>query len=527
MGKRILFNKDARKGVMSGIDQVANAVKVTLGAGGRTVIISDGVFPTRTTKDGVTVANSIELKDEIENAGAKMIKEISTKTANEVGDGTSTVALLMQELVLKGLNLVEAGTNPMKLKFGMEMATKSILLSLSNMAIPVGDDVNVLKQIAAVSANNDSEIGDIVGEVFSKLGPYGIVAIEDSKGPDTIIEQVNGFQFNCGWFSHYYINTENNTCELEKPLVLIVEGKITKFGEVKNIIEKAVNVGRPIVIMAEDFDFTFTRDFLSNIQRKVVSGCCIKYNYMGETKQELMLDLCAMTGATLISENTGKKMENIQVTDLGECEKIVCTKDETTLVAGRQNKEQVASRIKDAEVKIENAKHPLQKQLYERRMAKLSGGIAICYVGGATEVERSEKKDRIDDSVRATKAAIEEGIVAGGGTALLRCIQALSELNCADPDVKQGVSLVAKCIEKPAFQIAENAFGSVAHLKLEKVKEATGNVGFNAKTGQIEDLVKSGIIDPKKVVRVCIENAVSAAAQVLISEALIVNDNSQ
>jgi len=521
----ILFNKDARLGVMKGIDTVSNAVKVTLGAGGRTVIISDGVFPTRTTKDGVTVANSIELKDEIENAGAKMVKEISTKTADLVGDGTTTVCCLMQELVSKGLNLVEAGTNPMKMKLGMELATKSIILSLDKMSIPVGENVNVLKQIAAVSANNDAEIGEIVGEVFSKLGPYGIVAIEDSKGPDTIIDLVNGFQFNCGWFTHHYINTERNTCELEKPFVLIIEGKVTKFLEVIKIIEKAVNAGRPIVIMAEDFDFTVTREIVTNIDRKVLRACCIKYNYMGETKQELMLDLCAMTGATLISENTGKKMENIQVSDLGECEKIVCTKDETTLVAGRQNKEQVNARIKDAEIKIENAKHPLQKQLFERRLAKLSGGIAICYVGGATEVERSEKKDRIDDSVRATKAAIEEGIVAGGGTALLRCIQALNELNCADPDVRQGVELVKKCIEKPAFQIAENAFGNAAYLKLEKVKEATGNIGLNAKTGQIEDLVLSGIIDPKKVVRVCIENAVSAAAQVLISEALIVNDN--
>lgn len=527
MSKKILFQKDARTGVMKGIDIVADAVKVTLGAGGRTVVISDGNFPTRTTKDGVTVANSISLKDDIENAGAKMAKEISSKTADTVGDGTTTILVLFQELVKQGLSLIESGGNPMKIKKGMELAAKSIVLSLDRMAIPVGHHIEVLKQIAVVSANNDKEIGDIVGEVFSKLGPYGIIAIEDSKGPDTSIELINGFQFNCGWFNEYYVNNlSNNTCELEKPYVLIVDGKLTEFKKVFGIVEKAAMARRPLLIIADDFDFPMTRDFLNNIKLKKVEGCCIKYNYMGETKNELMNDLCAMTGATLISENTGRKIENITIADLGECEKIVCTKDETTLVAGRQNEKLVASRIEDARVKIENAKHPLQKQLYERRMAKLSGGIAICYVGGSTEVERSEKKDRVDDSVRATKAAIEEGIVAGGGTALLRCIEDLSAISLFDEDVIKGVNLVKKCIEKPAFQIAENAFGSAAYLKIEKVKEATGNTGFNAKTGQIEDLVKSGIIDPKKVVRVCIENAVSAAAQVLISEALIVNDNS-
>jgi chaperonin GroEL len=527
MSKKILFNKEARLGVQRGIDIVANAIRVTMGAGGRVVIISDGNNPTRTTKDGITVANHIDLKDEIENAGAKMAKEISSKVSDIAGDGTSGVVILFQELVKHGLSLIESGASPQKVKFGMELAVKSILLSLDEMAIPVGEGTEVLKQVAAVSANNDKEIGDIVGEVFSKLGKYGIIAIEDSKGQDTWIDRINGFQFDCGWFNEYYINDfAKNICELENPYMLIVEGKITKFGEVKNIIEQAVRVQRPIVIIAEDFDYAMTRDFLHNIhQLKVVKGCCIKYNYTGETKQELMQDLCAMTGATLISENTGKKMENIQIADLGECEKIVCTKTETTLVSGKQNQELVNSRIEDARNKIENAKHPLLKQLYERRMAKLSGGIAICYVGGSTEVERSEKKDRVDDSVRATKAAIEEGIVVGGGTALLRCIDNLTAINLHDEDVIKGVRLVKKCIEKPAFQIAENAFGTEAYLKLEKVKEAKGNIGFNAKTGNIEDLVSSGIIDPKKVVRVCIENAVSAAAQVLISEALIVNDN--
>lgn len=527
MNKKILFSKDARSGVVEGVNIVANAIRVTMGAGGRTVVISDGNFPTRTTKDGVTVASSIDLKDDIKNAGAKIAKEISSKTADEVGDGTTTVAVLLQELVNEGLRLIEAGVNPTELRRGMERAKDMVVKTLATMAIPVESNIEILKQVAAVSANNDKEIGDLVGDIFSKLGTYGIVAIEDSKISETYIEQVNGFQFDCGYFNEYYINNHGkNICELEKPYVLVIEGKVTKFGEMKPIIEKAVMAKRAIVILAEDFDFNFTRDFVNNIRGGVLKGCCIKYNYSGETKQELMQDLCAVTGATLISENVGRKMESLKVEDLGECEKMVSTKNDTTIVSGRQNEKLIESRIEDAKTKIEDAKHPLQKQLYERRLAKLSGGIAICYVGGSTEVERSERKDRIDDSVRATKAAIEEGIVAGGGTALLRCIKSLDESKIVEDGVRQGFLLVKKCIEKPAKQIAMNAFGEGAILSIEKAKEQTGNIGFNAKTGQIEDLVLSGIIDPKKVVRVCIENAVSGAAQVLISEALIVNDNS-
>jgi len=525
MSKDVLFGKDARHGLMKGIDKVCDAVKVTMGAGGRTVIIKKKGFPAQSTKDGVTVAEAVDIEDEIENAGAGIAKAVSTQTAEMVGDGTTCVSVLFQELVRNGLSLIESGTNPMDLKKGMEIAAKSVVEKLDEIAIPVADGPKMLKQIAAVSANNDAEIGDIIGEAFSELGKYGIVAIEDSKTAETFIEKVQGFQFNCGWFSHYYVNNlDNNTCELEKPYVLMVEGKISKFSEVRPIMEQAVKANRPIVIMAEDFDYTMTRDFLNNIQRLVVKGCCIKYNYMGETKQELMLDLCAMTGATLISENTGKKIENIEIKDLGECEKIISSKEETTLIAGKENKALVASRIEDAKNKIEKSKHPMQKELYERRMAKLSGGIAMCYVGGDSDVERGEKKDRADDSRRATKAAIEEGVVPGGGTALLRCISSIDETKCKDEGVKQGMILVKRSIEKPAFQIAENAFGRAAYLKLEQVKEAKGNIGLNAKTGDIEDLVEAGIIDPKKVVRICVEFSVSAAAQILTSQALIVND---
>lgn len=511
-------------GVLKGIDIVANAVKVTLGAGGRTVIISDGGFPTRTTKDGVTVANSISLRDDIENAGAKMIKEISSKTSEDVGDGTTTVCVLMQEIVREGMGLVQAGINPMLLKRGIEIAVKSIVATLDRIAIPIGEGSDLLKQIASVSANNDKEIGDLVGEVFSKLGKYGMVAIEDSKSPDTWVEQVNGFEFDSGWSTYHFINNSaKNSCELANPYFLIVEGKLTKFEEIMPLIEKAVKQQKPIVFIAEDFEFEVIRDIVHNIERGVLKCVCIKYNFIGETKEELMLDLCAMTGATLISEKTGKKIQNLQLEYLGECEKIVCTKDETKIIQGKQSAEAVKSRIEDANVKIENAKNIFRKQQQERRIAKLSGGIALCYVGGKTEVERSEKKDRIDDSIRATKAAIEEGVVPGGGTALIRCIANLNELRPETEHDRRGIELVKMAIEKPAFQIIKNAIGK-GELVVEEVKQKFGNFGYNALTDQIEDLVKSGIIDPKKVVRVCIENAASAAVQVLISEALIVND---
>lgn len=522
MDKKIIFGNDARIKVLDGINIVVDAVKVTLGYGGRTVIISDGGYPTRTTKDGVTVANSISLKDDVLNAGAKMAKEISSKTSDDVGDGTTSILIIFQEIVKEGMTMIQSGVNPTQLKKGMDAAVKSIVATLDKMAIQIDGNNELLKQIASVSANNDEEIGKIVGEVFDKLGPYGIIAIEDSKTYDTRIESVNGFQFASGWFSHYFITDhDRNICELIKPYVLIVEGKINSSSEVVPIMEKCAVGGRSLLLIAEDFDATVVATIHTN--RNVFAAACVKFNFIGDTKEELMVDLCAMTGAELITEKTGKDIKNIQLSALGECEKVICTKEETTIVSGRQVVEMVNSRIEDAKIKISNAKHPFIKQLQERRAAKLSGGIAICYVGGATEVERSEKKDRIEDSVRATKAAIEEGIVPGGGTALIRCIPNLDALKYDNEAEKQGITLVKKAIQKPAFQICENASGTGA-LNVSKIKEKHGNIGYNAKTDELEDLVKAGIIDPKKVVRVCIENSVSAAAQVLISEALIVND---
>jgi chaperonin GroEL len=522
MNKQILFKDKARLGVSEGINIVANAVKVTLGYGGRTVIISDGPHATRATKDGVTVANSITLSDEIANAGAKLIREVSSKTAQDVGDGTTTVCVLMQELVNRGMPLVQSGANPVLLKRGMELAARSIVATLDKITVPVNDNVDLLKQVACVSANNDKEIGEIVGQVFDELGKYGIVSIEDSKTPETRMEKVKGFQFSTGYYTHYFVNTSKNTCELDMPYVLIVEDKLSDIKNVMPIMNQVVKTGQPIVIIAEDFTDDIIRTMWEN--KAVLPPLCIKYNFSGETKDELMMDLCAMTGAKLISEKTGKKIQNIDLSYLGGCEKIICGKDETTIVKGLHSEEQLQLRIEDAKVKIENAKNPFRKELSERRLAKLSGHIAVCYVGGSTEVEVSEKKDRIDDSVKATKAAIEEGVVPGGGTALLRCINNLNSIKETDATILQGIRLVRESIEQPARQIMDNAGAVSAALTLESVKNKFDNLGYNAQSGEIEDLLTAGILDPKKVVRVCVENAVSAAAQVLISEALIVND---
>lgn len=523
MNKRILFKEDARTKVAEGINIVAEAVKVTLGAGGRTVIISDGERPTRTTKDGVTVAGSIYLKDHVVNAGAKMAKEISSKTADVVGDGTTSVIILFNEIVKNGLALIQSGVNPMLLKRGMDAAVKSVVKKLDEIKFDVGDDTKLLKQIAAVSANNDKEIGDIVGSVFEKLGKYGIVSVEDSMTEETTIEIIDGFQFISGWAIDHFINVPvKNTVELKNPYVLIIEDKLDRKESIRGIMNKVAAEKRSLVVIADDFSYDVYGILLENIN--VLPSCAIKYNFMGETKNELMKDLCAMTGATLVTEKTGKKMETMDLSSLGEAEKITCTKDDTTIVKGRSTKADVDARIEDAKTKIENAKNPFHKQLQERRVAKFTGGVAICKVAGATEVELSEKKDRIDDSIRATKAAIEEGVVVGGGTALLRCLKDLSEIDCDTEDEQRGVNLIMNSIEKPAYQICENASGKKTALIIEKVKEESGAMGYNAVSGRIENLYDAGIIDPKKVVRVCIENAASAAAQVLISEALIVND---
>jgi len=436
-----------------------------------------------------------------------------------VTHNTTTVCVLMQALISGGLIYVSQGANPVLLKRGMELGLQSVVDSLKTLRIEPSTDL--LRSIATVSANNDKEIGQMIGDAYEKLGQHGTISIEDAHDTETMVELVEGFQFDSGFMSHHFItNYAENTCELKNPYIMIVEGKISDVNQVFALMNKVASEGRSLVIIAEDFDHSVPANLVRN--RDTFKSCLIKYNFLGDTKQELMYDLCAITGAK-IAEKQGDKMEKLDIKYLGECEKIVIGKDETIIIKGRKSEQEIQARISDAKVKIEKAKHIFLKQKQEARMAKLSGCIAICYVGGATELEVSEKKDRIDDSVKATKAAIEEGIVPGGGTALLRCINSLAELKNENEVVQWGINLVKMAIEKPAIQICLNVGGGEEIVK--DVKKAGGNFGYNAITDKIEDLVVSGIVDPLKVVRVCIENAVSSAAQVLTSEALIVSDN--
>lgn len=508
--------------MMQGIDIGAKAIAVTLGYGGRTVFIYRDGLHLEATKDGVTVITSIRLKDKLADAGLKLIQEVSSKTATEVGDGTTTSAVLFHEIVTNGLMLKQSGVDVMLLKRGMDRACKAIVSQLDLMKKEIGNNKKMLRQIASVSANNDAEIGSVLGDTFDKIGKYGTIYIEDGKQLETVVELVNGFQFLGGLFSPYFINTPNNTGELINPYVLIVDGKIEKASDIMGVLEMVVAEKRPIVIMADDFDNNMAATVLTNINGNAkLKAILIKHVFIGETKDELLLDLCAITGATLITEKTGKKVSNISLSDLGECEKIVSDKDETTIFNGKNNKNAVKLRVDDANKKIEKSRNPFVKEKCEVRLSKLTGIVAICYVGGATEVEIGEKKARVDDAVRATKAAIEEGVVVGGGSALLRCVDVVSKLTWENEHEKSGINLIQKSIEKPFFQICENA-GKNGHSLADKVKEKKGNYGYNAKTDRVEDLFSAGIIDPAKVVRKCVENAVSAAAQFLISECAIV-----
>lgn len=516
--KRISFGNEAKINLLKGIDIVANAVKVTLGYGGRTVVISEAGFPARTTKDGVTVAKSIKLRDEEQNAGAKLIKDTSGKVADEVGDGTTTVCVLMQNMIKSGIEKIASGINPVHLKKGMELAASEITGYIKEMSIETDD--HLLKAVATVSANNDEEIGALISDAYLKLGKHGIISIEDSNGPETKIEIVEGFHFICGWFSHLFINNfAKNTCELEKPYVMIVEGKINDVNQIFPLMTKVAEMNRSLVIIAEDFDHSVPTTLIRNKDR--FNSCLIKYNFMGDTKQELMYDLCAITGAK-VAERQGDKMEKLSIDYLGECDKFVISQTESLIIKGRKSEKELEARIADAKVKIEQAKDNLLKQKHEARFAKLSGALAICYVGGATEIEVSEKKDRIDDSIRATKAAIDEGVVAGGGKTLVECFKKMKDVSKVPTHLIDGYRIVLGSLVEPICQILDNNGSSV---KYNDIQDADGWFGYNAKTDSIRDLKEDGIVDPAKVARVCIESAVSTSIQVLTSEALIVSDN--
>lgn len=515
--KKILFGTEAKEGIRKGVDIVANAVKVTLGYGGRTVIISETGFESRTTKDGVTVASRIKLRDPLWDAGAKMIKEASSKTADVVGDGTTTVCVLIQAMVGEGMRLIAAGANPMEIKRGMEFAVDNVVQKIKEVAIDADD--RLIQAVASISANNDEELGKLIGDAYKKIGKHGTLTIDDSHGPDTHIELISGYQFISGFHNPLFINrTDNNSCELDNVYVLMCEGKVNKVEDVLPLMEWVARQKKTLAIIAEGFDNSVITTFLRN--KDTFGSVLIPYNFTGDTKTELMHDLLAVTGATL-AESKGDILKNISVDYLGFCDKIISKKDETIIIGGKKDDKKLDARLQDATVKIKEATHPAIKSRQESRMAKLNGCVGVVYVGGNTEVEISEKKDRVDDSVKATKAALEEGVVAGGGTVLFKLSKDLSKDRKTDFD--SGVFVIKKAMESPAIQIMSNR-GDTGNLD-DLLKGTDFNFGVNAKTGQVEDLVVSGVVDPAKVVRVCIENAASAAAQILISEALIISDN--
>ena len=524
MSNQVFFGQESMSKMLEGMAIGANSVSVTMGGNDKTVFIYKKEGHLEATLDGVSVITSIRLKDQIQDAGLKMIQEVSSKTASDVGDSTTGSSVLFYEMCKEGFKLKQAGVNCVELKNGMYKACASIVETIMGLKKDIGKDKKILRHVAATSAHNDKEIGQLIGDTYEKFGKNVSIIVEASSNAESNVDLVNGFQFLGGFFSQHFINTENNTAELINPYILIVEGKIEKTSEIWGILELVVKEGRDLVIMAEDFTHDVARDFHLNVTKtKALNGYLIKHEFTGETKDELLFDLCAITNATLVTSKKGVKLESINTGYLGQCEKIVSDKKETIIYNGKSDNKLLALRIDDVNKKIASAKNIMMREKYEIRLSKLLGVVAIYYVGGNSHTEVGEKMARIDDAIKATRCAVEMGVVAGGGTALIRCIENLNKLKWENNDERAGIQLVQKSIEKPLFQIVSNS-GKSGELIVEKVKESKGNYGYNCKTDKIEDLFKAGIIDPAKVVIKCVENAVSGAAQFLISECAIVDE---
>ncbi len=521
MAKIISFDSEARVKLKSGIDQLANAVKVTLGPKGRNVVIQKSFGAPSITKDGVTVAKEIELEDAIENMGAQMVKEVASKTADAAGDGTTTATVLAQAMVNAGLKYVTAGANPMDLKRGIDKAVATVIDDLKKQSEVVGSDFNKIKQVATVSANNDEEIGTLIADAMKRVSKDGVITVEEAKGTDTYVEEVIGMQFDRGYLSPYFItNTENMTTEYENPLILIHDKKISNVQEIVPILEKAVQTGRPLLIIAEDVDSQALGTLVVNRLRAGLKIVAVKAPGFGDRRKAMLEDIAILTNGTVISEEKGYKLENATIDELGQAEKISIDKDNTTIVNGKGKKADINARINQIKAQIETTTSDYDKEKLQERLAKLAGGVAVLYVGAATEVEMKEKKDRVDDALHATRAAVEEGIVPGGGVALVRSIKALDALVGTNEDENLGIQIVKKSLESPLRTIAENA-GVDGSVVFQEVFKAKGANGYNARSDKYEDLKKSGVIDPTKVARVAIENAGSIASMVLTTECVI------
>ena len=522
MAKEILFNIDARDQLKKGIDKLANAVKVTLGPKGRNVIIEKKFGAPHITKDGVTVAKEVELSDAYQNTGAQLVKEVASKTGDDAGDGTTTATVLAQAIVAEGLKNVTAGASPMDIKRGIDKAVAKVVDSIKSQAEKVGDNYDKIEQVASVSANNDPVIGKLIADAMRKVSKDGVITIEEAKGTDTTIGVVEGMQFDRGYLSAYFVtNTEKMECEMEKPYILIYDKKISNLKDFLPILEPAVQTGRPLLVIAEDVDSEALTTLVVNRLRSQLKICAVKAPGFGDRRKEMLEDIAVLTGGVVISEEKGLKLEQATIEMLGTADKITVSKDNTTIVNGAGDKQNIKERCEQIKAQIAATKSDYDKEKLQERLAKLSGGVAVLYVGAASEVEMKEKKDRVDDALRATRAAIEEGIVPGGGVAYIRALDALEGFKGDNIDETTGVDIIKRAIEEPLRQIVANA-GKEGAVVVQKVREGKGDYGYNARTDIYENLHAAGVVDPAKVARVALENAASIAGMFLTTECVIV-----
>lgn len=521
MAKEIKFDVEAREKLKKGVDALANAVKVTLGPQGRNVVIQKSFGSPHVTKDGVTVAKEIELEDKIENLGAQMVKEVASKTADIAGDGTTTATVLAQAIITQGMKNVAAGANPMDLKRGMDKAVAKVVSELKSISVEVGDSYDKIEQVATISANNDTTIGNLIAEAMKKVKKEGVITVEEAKGTETTVEVVEGMQFDRGYLSPYFVtNADKMVAELENAFILIYDKKISSMKELLPVLEPIAQGGRQLLIIAEDVEGEALATLVVNKIRGALKVAAVKAPGFGDRRKAMLEDIAILTGGTVISEERGFKLENATIDMLGRAEKITIDKDNTTIVNGAGNPEDIKARINQIKAQIETTTSDYDREKLQERLAKLAGGVAVLYVGAASEVELKEKKDRVEDALAATRAAIEEGIVPGGGVALVRAGKALENVKGDNEDETTGIAIIARAIEEPLRQIVENS-GMEGSVVVQKVKEGTGDFGFNAKTERYENLFESGIIDPTKVVRVALENAASVAGMLLTTEATI------
>ena len=523
MAKDIKFDIEARDGLKRGVDALANAVKVTLGPKGRNVVIGKPFGGPAITKDGVTVAKEIELEDTLENMGAQMVKEVASKTNDQAGDGTTTATVLAQSIVKEGLRNVAAGANPLDLKRGIDKAVKAIVADLHKQSQVVGNKMDKIKQVASISSNNDESVGDLIAEAFEKVGKEGVITVEEAKGTDTYVDIVEGMQFDRGYLSPYFVtDSEKMLTDLENPYILLYDKKISSMKDLLSVLEPVAQTGKPLLIIAEDVEGEALATLVVNKLRGALKIAAVKAPGFGDRRKAMLEDLAILTGGTVIAEERGFTLENTTIEMLGTAERVTIDKDNTTVVNGAGNKKDIAGRVNQIKSQIETTTSDYDKEKLQERLAKLAGGVAVLYVGAASEIEMKEKKDRVDDALHSTRAAVEEGIVAGGGVALIRTKNVLEKITTENLDEVTGIQIIARAIEEPLRIIAENA-GSEGSVVVAKVLEGKKDFGFNAKTDEYVSLLKAGIIDPTKVTRIALENAASVAGMILTTECALVD----